>query len=149
MQPIPLRLRLHKRLNNQFLRFIAIGLINTAFSYSVYAFFIYLGLNYALANLLALIFGILFSFKMQGRFVFMNSGNHLFWRFLLGWAVIYLATITLIGQFIALGLNAYVSGALALPFSTVLSYLLQKYFVFRTPLSNAQPMNNPSQEKLP
>jgi len=133
----------------QFIRFILVGLVNTAFSYSIYAFFLYLGFNYAIANLLSLLFGILFSFKTQGRFVFGNSDNRLFWRFFFGWAVIYLATITLIGQLIDRGLDAYVSGALAIPFSTAMSYLTQKYFVFRSPQPRAQSMNNPNQEKLP
>ena len=91
-----------------------------------------MGFNYALANFFALLFGILFSFKTQGRYVFLNTDNRLFGRFLIGWVIIYLATIAVIGQLIALGLNAYVSGALALPFSTVLSFLVQKYFVFHS-----------------
>jgi putative flippase GtrA len=141
------RLFAHTRPNSQIFRFVAVGMINTGFSYGVYAYFIFLGFDYALANLLALLLGILFSFKTQGRFVFRNSDNRLFGRFLIGWAVIYLATITLIGQFIALGLNAYVSGALALPFSTTLSYLLQKYFVFQTPQSPSHSLQNPNREK--
>lgn len=133
-------------LNIQLFRFVAIGVVNTAFSYSIYAFFLFLGFNYAIANLLALLFGILFSFKTQGRFVFRNSDNRLFGRFFLSWAVIYLLTITVIGQFIEYGLDAYVSGALALPFSTVLSYLLQKYFVFHAPATS---LGKPNSEKLP
>lgn len=120
-----------RKLDPQALRFVIVGGINTAFSYGFYAFFLFVGFGYAMANLMALILGILFSFKTQGRFVFNNPDNRRFGRFVLVWAVIYLATIALIGQFIALGLNAYVAGALALPFSTLLSYLSQKYFVFR------------------
>lgn len=140
---------LHRYLNTQFWRFIAIGVVNTGFSYSIYAFSLFLGFKYAIANLLALSFGILFSFKTQGRFVFRNSDNRLFGRFLLGWAVIYLATITLIGQLIGLGLDAYVAGALALPFSTALSYLTQKYFVFQKPATSSSPLVKPDLEKKP
>lgn len=136
-------------LKMQAFRFLAIGVVNTGFSYAVYAFFLWLGLGYAAANLVALILGILFSFKTQGRFVFKNTENRLFGRFLLSWALIYLATITVIGQFIALGLNAYVSGALALPFSTVLSYLTQKYFVFHTPATHPPALGKPNSEESP
>lgn len=120
-----------KVLNIQILRFVAIGIVNTAFSYGVYSCFLFLGFNYAIANFLALLSGILFSFKTQGHLVFRNPSNRLIGRFVLGWSTIYLTTITLIGRLVAYGLDAYTAGALALPFSALLSYLTQKYFVFR------------------
>ena len=115
----------------QGIRFVLVGVLNTAFSYMIYAAFLYFGLGYQLANFLALVVGILFSFKMQGHFVFDNPDTRLLGRFVLSWAVIYLCTITVIGQIIALGFSPYSAGALSLPFSVALSYLTQKYFVFR------------------
>lgn len=120
-------------------RFLAVGTLNTAFSYAIYAGFLYLGLGYQLANLIALVLGILFSFKTQGRLVFKNTDNRLFGRFLISWVMIYLGAITLIGRIIALGFDAYTAGALALPFSIALSYLMQKYYVFRTDFKNHNP----------
>lgn len=120
-------------------RFLLVGMINTAFSYAIYAGFLYLGLSYQIANLIALVLGILFSFKTQGRLVFKNTDNRLFGRFLLSWVLIYLGTITLIGRIIAFGFDAYTAGALALPFSIALSYLMQKYYVFRTHFKNPNP----------
>ena len=114
-----------------FFRFVLVGILNTSFSYTIYAGLLFVGLKYALANFLALLIGILFSFKTQGRLVFNNPDNRLLGRFVLSWALIYLCTITLIGRIIALGLDAYSAGAIALPFSVVLSYLIQKHFVFR------------------
>ena len=116
---------------SQLLRFLVVGAVNTGFSYSIYAGLIFLGLNYAVANLAALLLGILFSFKTQGIIVFRNTDNRLLGRFVLGWAFIYISTITLIGSLMATGLDAYISGALAVPFSTLLSYLTQRHFVFR------------------
>jgi putative flippase GtrA len=115
---------------NQLLRFILVGAVNTAFSYGIYAGMLFIGFGYALANLVALVLGILFSFKTQGRFVFENTSNLLIGRFILLWAAIYLANIALIGSLITIGLDAYVAGALAVPFSTVLSYIGQKFIVF-------------------
>lgn len=125
--------------NIQILRFVVIGVVNTAFSYGVYSLFLFLGSNYAIANFLALLSGILFSFKTQGHLVFRNPNNRLIGRFVLGWSFIYLATITLIGWLVAYGLDAYTAGALALPFSTLLSYLTQKYLVFRPAARSKQP----------
>ena len=112
-------------------RFILVGVLNTGFSYLIYAAMLYLGLGYQLANLIALLVGILFSFKTQGHFVFSNTDNKLFGKFALSWLVIYLCNISFIAWFISFGFDAYWAGAMALPFSVVLSYLTQRYFVFR------------------
>lgn len=115
----------------QLIRFGLVGIVNTGFSYAIYAGLVYLGLGYASANLIALVIGILFSFKTQGVLVFNNSSNRRLIRFVLAWTIIYLLNIFIIGRFIAVGFNAYIAGALALPFAIVFSYLAQKYFVFR------------------
>jgi putative flippase GtrA len=113
------------------IRFVLVGTLNTAFSYLIYAGLLFVGLGYALANFLALVAGIVFSFKTQGYVVFRNSDDRLLGRFILGWALIYLCTIGIIGRLIALGLDAYSAGALVLPCSVALSYLVQRYVVFR------------------
>jgi putative flippase GtrA len=117
-------------LRRRFVRFLLVGGINSAFAYAVYAFFLMLGLGYALANLLALIAGILFSFKTQGTLVFNNAAHGLFFRFAICWLLIYLCNIAFIRQLLTFGLDAYTAGALAIPPIIVISYLLQKYFVF-------------------
>lgn len=115
----------------QQVRFVAVGLLNTGFSYAVYAMFLFAGFGFKSANLAALVLGILFSFRTQGALVFRNNDGRLFLRFVAGWTVIYLLTISAIGLFVELGANAYLAGFMALPVSTVLSYLVQKHFVFR------------------
>ena len=123
-------------LNVYFARFVLVGVINTAFSYSIYAGLLFVGFHYAFANFVALLLGIIFSFRMQGRFVFGNTDISLAGRFLLGWGLIYVGTVLVIGWMIGLGLDAYSAGALALPFTTVLSYFVQKNFVFRLDRKN-------------
>ena len=115
----------------QMLRFILVGVLNTGFSYSIYALCVYLGLRYQVANLVSLVIGILFSFKTQGLLVFGNSSNRLLGRFIISWTVIYLCVIGLIGRLLALGIDPYTAGALSLPVSVALSYVGQKFFVFR------------------
>ena len=115
----------------QFVRFVIVGIVNTAFSYAIYAALLYAGMNFAAANLTALVVGILFSFKTQGALVFGNEGNRRLVRFVLVWSLIYAVNLFLITRFMALGFDSYTSGALAVPFATVLSYLAQKFFVFR------------------
>ena len=112
-------------------RFVVVGVLNTGFSYLIYALGLWAGLPYALANLLACVLGIFFSFRTQGALVFGDADNPKLWRFFLVWIAIYLVNILLIKFIISLGLNAYGAGALALPFIVVLSYLLQRLVVFR------------------
>ena len=116
---------------NHGIRFVLVGVLNTGFSYLIYAILLFGGLGYQLANLFALLVGILFSFKTQGYLVFRNPNNRLLGRFVVSWALIYVCVITLIGWLIASGFGAYSAGALTLPFSVVLSYLAQRHFVFR------------------
>ena len=123
----------------QFARFVVVGLVNTAFSYAIYAGSLYAGLGYATANLAALVLGILFSFKTQGAFVFANTDGRRILRFVVVWALIYGCNLFVISRFVAIGFDPYLSGALAIPFATILSYLSQKFFVFRPSLSDEGP----------
>jgi putative flippase GtrA len=120
-----------KSKNISILLFIFIGILNTSFSYAIYSVFLFFGFTYQLSNLFSLIAGILFSFKTQGYFVFKNSDNRLLGRFIFSWIIIYLCVIVLIGKIIYFGFNPYIAGAISLPFSVTLSYVSQKYFVFR------------------
>lgn len=115
----------------QFCTFIVVGVVNTAFSYLIYAAGLALGLHFALANLVAMVTGILFSFKSQGRLVFGNRDGGLIWRFAASWFCIWLFNIGLIAMLTRYtDLNAYVTGALALIPVTLISFVAQKFFVF-------------------
>jgi len=120
-----------KAVRSHAIRFILVGTLNTAFSYLIYAGLLFVGFDYKVANLLTLMLGVLFSFKTQGHLVFNNPDNRLLGRFILSWAFIYVCVTAVIGKIINLGFDAYWAGAMALPFSVVLSYLTQRYFVFR------------------
>jgi putative flippase GtrA len=110
---------------------LVVGTLGTAFSYGVYAALFFAGLNYAVSNFAGLVAGILFSFKMQGTFVFDNPDNRLIWRFVICWLVIYAANVLFIRQMLASGWSGYAAGVLAVPPIAVLSYVTQRFFVFR------------------
>ncbi|HZF41068.1 MAG TPA: GtrA family protein [Blastocatellia bacterium] len=115
----------------RFTRFVFVGAANTAFSYAVYALFLFLGLSYALANLISLIFGMMVGFETQRRFVFGTPEKRPVFRFIACWGFIYVVNIALIREIMALGPGPYAAGALALPAVVALSYTLQRYFVFQ------------------
>jgi putative flippase GtrA len=111
-------------------RYVVVGVGNTAFSYGVYAAALAAGASFPVASLISLLAGIALSFKTQGRFVFRNASNALFGRFLLSWALIYALNVGVIAVFVRLGFSAFVAGALALPFNVAFGFVLQKLFVF-------------------
>jgi putative flippase GtrA len=119
-------------LNIQFVRYLLVGGLNTGISYMVYAVLLYVGFNYILANLGAAMLGILFSFRTQGRLVFKNHDSRLIFRFATVWGLLFLVNIMLISTLIQVGLNAYWAGATALIPITLLSFFVQKFFVFGT-----------------
>jgi len=115
----------------KFLRFLAVGLVNSAFSYSVYALLIFLGVHYALAVLVANFLGVLFNFKTTGRLVFQSNDNRLIFKFVLVYASVYLLSVSSLKILLWLGLNRYLAGALiALPMAGV-TFTLMSRFVFK------------------
>ena len=116
---------------SRILRFLIVGGVSTGFSYGVYALLLLAGLNYAVANFAALVAGILFSFKTQGTLVFENADNRLLGRFVVCWVAIYLVNVTFIRRMMDIGIDRYTAGALAIPGIAALSYVTQRFFVFR------------------
>ena len=118
-------------LRRQFVRFLLVGVMNTAFTYAIYALLLFLGVNFALANLGAVSIGILFSFKTHGYLVFRNPANRLLFKYITFWFLICLCNIGVIKLLLMTGLNAYEAGAAALLPIGLLSYTMQKYAVFK------------------
>lgn len=117
----------------QLLLYLIIGVSNTAISYGLYAVFLSLGAEYKLASFASLVISIFTGFKLQGTFVFYNKSNRLIFRYIVLWITLYFLNIAMIGFLKSHGFNSYVAGALALAPIVVISFLLQKYIVFRTP----------------
>jgi putative flippase GtrA len=121
---------IRRLLRIQFIRFLVVGGINTLFGYAVFALFIFLGLHYSLAILLATILGVLFNFQTYGRFVFYDKRFRLIVPFVLVYVVYYLVYVSGLAALKHVGLNDYVAGAvLAVPVAFV-AFTLNKRFVF-------------------
>lgn len=116
--------------NRQFISFLFIGIVNTMFGYGMYAVLLYAGLHYAWAGMLSTIAGILFNFKTIGTGVFRSKENILIFRFASVYGINYCfstAGISLLG---IAGLSPYIGGAIMLLPAALLSFILNKYFVF-------------------
>ena len=113
------------------IRFILIGGLNTLVGYSLYSFFIFLGIDYALASLLSTGLGILFNFKFTGKIVFNNKDNKNFVKFFSTYILIYCLNLQLVKIIQLYTSNLYFAGFILIIPSTILSFTLNKYFVFK------------------
>ncbi len=118
-------------ISKRFTRFILIGIINTAFGYSLYALLILIGLRFDLAILIATILGILFNFKTTGTLVFNNGRNGLILRYLGTYSFIYLLNVVIVRLTLKSNISSYFAQAFAMPILVVLSYAMQRKFVFK------------------
>lgn len=118
-------------LTTQLFRFLAVGILNTLFGYSLYALLIYLGLEYTYALLFATIAGVLFNFHTIGRLVFQSRDKRLIGKFFAVYAITFCGNLLLIKLMVRFGLSAYLAGAFAIIPTTILSFLLNKFFVFK------------------
>ena len=116
----------------QFLRFLLVGVMNTAFGYGLFALLTWLGLAYPMAIGLATLGGIAFNFQSIGRLVF-NKGAPLsrMSRFVAVYAAVYAVNIGGVAVLLRVGLtNVYLANALMILPLAMLAYLLQQKFVF-------------------
>jgi putative flippase GtrA len=118
-------------LSSQVIRFIIVGLINTIVGYSLYALFIFIGLRYTYALGLATTMGVFFNFQTIGKVVFDSHNNSLILRFISVYFFIFCLNLLLVRCGIKIGLSAYIAGAIAIFPSSAISFVLNKYFVFK------------------
>ena len=123
--------RIAPLLRPQFMRFLAVGAANTGFSILVYWAMLWAGLAVPLASLASLVVGILISFTTQSRFVFDNRDPWKLLPYFIVWSILYAFNLGLIWLLMRCGLDAYAAGFLSTPATVLLSYFLQKAFVFR------------------
>lgn len=118
-------------LKKQIINFILIGILNTAFGYAMYAIFIGLGFHYIWAVIFSTIIGIIFNFKTIGKYVFNSHDNSLIIKFFAVYGVVFVVNISIIKLFKIYGYNDYIAGVFALIPSAGVSFVLNKYFVFK------------------
>jgi putative flippase GtrA len=121
----------HSDYSAQVFRFVLVGLVNTLVGYSLYALFVYIGFGYVYALGMATVLGILFNFHTIGKLVFGSSNYSLIVKFIIVYAIVFGLNVMLIEYMIRLRFSAYVAGASAIIPSAAISFILNKYFVFK------------------
>lgn len=109
------------------------GATNTAFGYAAFASLIYVRFHYTIATLIAGTLSIVFSYTVHRRFVFAFRGANRLPRFLVAFAVVYLVCVTIQALLLNSGytMNSYITGAIAIAACPLISFPLNKYYVFR------------------
>ena len=117
----------------QFLRFLAVGALNTVFGYAVFAALVLAGILPMPALLLTYLVGVPVNYFTTGRFVFGGAprSRASFVRFVAAYVVIYVFNAVLYRGVEALVEAPLVAQALCIPVVAVFSFLLFKLHVFR------------------
>jgi len=128
---------LYRYIDPQFIRFVLVAILNTAFGWCVYAGLLWL-INlthipnpYILASLLGYVIGILFNFATYSKLVFDNKSKRLLFKFIMVYVVCWICNSIGIGLLEKWGINNYLAGAItAIPVG-FLGYVLNSIFVFK------------------
>jgi len=117
--------------NKKFILFLCVGLLNTLFGYSIFAFFLWIGVHFTISALISTIAGILFNFTTFGRIVFKNNSYSNLPKFVFIYALNYFLGVGVLYYCDQLDYNLYFVQAILLMPTAVLRYLLMKYFVYK------------------
>ncbi|MFG1466446.1 GtrA family protein [Xanthobacter sp. DSM 24535] len=115
----------------RFARFLAVGLLNTAFGYMVFAAGVLFGLGPELALLVATVTGVAFNFATTGRFVFANRDIRRLPRFALAYAAIYALNALALRGLIDAGVAPLYAQLVLLPIVVIVTFATMRTFVFQ------------------
>ncbi len=114
-----------------FVKFILVGILNTAFGYLVFALLLFLGLHYTLAVILSTVAGVLFNFKTTGTLVFKNHNNKLIFKFVAVYTITTTLGIIILRMAELAHINLYLAGLVSTGICAIISFLLNKNWVFK------------------
>lgn len=115
------------------IKFVLVGIANTAFGYVLFALFYLLLGSHQVAITLATACGVVFNFHSTGRLVFRSRRLSALLPFAAGCVAVWLVNILLLDELTALAISPLVGQALALPLLVLLSYTISRYLVFGRP----------------
>lgn len=118
----------------QFIRFLLVGLINTAWGYLlIFSLMYFLSISPTISNALGYAFGLVSSYALHRLYTFRskNIKRYEFSRFIVVFGLAYGANYVALRALLASGLNPYACQIAAGIIYVLSSYLLGKVFVFK------------------
>lgn len=116
--------------DSQFIRFLAVGALNTLFGYGVFTLLVLTGLAPGWALLIATLIGVLFNYFTTGRIVFAARGWACLPRFACVYGLTFLANLWSLKSLISAGLSPFLAQAMLLPIVIIANFALNKFLVF-------------------
>ena len=110
-------------------RYYQAAAVNAGFGFSVYAVFVYLGMNIYLAQICAHCIGVAFNYFTYSRHAFRNAGPAKL-RFVVIYVVNYFVSLGALALVSLLVRSPYLAGLGALVLASGVNYFALKYFVF-------------------
>lgn len=129
-----MKLFLGKLFSDMKVRFLFVGVLNTAVGYGLYALFIYLKMHYSAALFVSTVIAVLHSYIWNKYFTFRSSGRSPGEpvKFALVYAAGYFLNLFILFVCIEkLLVNRYAAGIVSMFFTTVISYFGHKYISFK------------------
>ncbi len=119
--------------NQRMLKFLVVGLLNTAFGYSIYALLVFIELPYLIALFLATVAGVIFNYFSIGRMVFKARGGWAaFGKFIAAYAIVYLVNAALLSVATHFfHLDPYTGQIVCIPPNVMTGWLLMNYWVYK------------------
>ena len=118
-------------MNRNIFRFIIIGLVNSFFGYSLYAFFIFMNIKYQLAITLATLVGIFFNFSSYRLYFFDDKFNiYSLIKFFFSYILIYLLNLFCL-NLLTIKINPYLSQLICFPVVVLLNWVSLNLWVFK------------------
>ena len=119
------------------IRFLFIGGLNAAISYAIFAIALYLlgGKHYQACVILQWTLSSVFSYFNQKIFVFCTKGNYLkeYLKCCSTWALSYLINVVILELLVKFLIsNVYLAQFISIFMVSVITYILFKYFAFKT-----------------
>jgi len=117
-------------IDEAFFKFLFVGILNTIFSYSIYAILITLKLIPNVALFFQYILGVLWNFKTTGIIVFKNHDNKLIFKFISSYILTFIVNSILLDILIKY-INGYLAQAILILPIALLSFVIFKFWVFK------------------
>lgn len=116
--------------NTRLLKFLIVGILNTAVGYTIFLIGLQIGLHYSIAIAIATVLGTLFNFKSTGAMVFRSHDNSRLFHFIIVYCVIYFLNVAGVATLLLFGLQEWLAGLLLLLPLALVSYFLNSRYVF-------------------
>jgi putative flippase GtrA len=115
----------------QFVKFLFVGVLNTAFGYGVFSVLVLLKLDAGISLFVSTAMGILFNYLTTGRLVFAARGLRRLPYFIAVYGLTFLFNLWSLRFLLSRGLSPFLAQAILLPLMVAMSFTLNKIFVFR------------------